>query len=59
MLALSRRPDEVVCIGDNIEVMVTKISGDRVVLAIKAPKEVKILRKEIRDKQAPKETPEQ
>ena len=47
MLSLSRRPGEKILIGENIEVIVSGISGGKVSLAIKAPKEVQIMREEI------------
>jgi carbon storage regulator len=46
-LTLSRREEEVILIGGDIEVMVVKIKGEKVCLAISAPKEVRILRKEL------------
>lgn len=49
MLVLTRRKDEVVMIGDDIEVMVVAIRGDKVQLGISAPRDVQIDRKEIRD----------
>jgi carbon storage regulator len=48
MLVISRRPtDQPILIGDNIEVVVVKVIGNTVQLGIKAPREVKILRKEV------------
>lgn len=47
MLVLSRKRDEVIVIGDGIEIMVVDIRGDKVRIGIKAPKEVNIRRKEI------------
>ena len=47
MLILSRKAGETLVIGDNIEITVTEISGDKVRLGIAAPKEVQILRKEL------------
>ena len=49
MLVLSRKKSEVVCIGDNIKVMVVEVRGDRVRLGIDAPPDVKVHRKEIYD----------
>lgn len=47
MLVLSRKKDEVVCIGDHIEIMVIDIRGDKVRLGIKAPEDVTVHRQEI------------
>ncbi len=49
MLVLSRQRDEVICIGDNIEVTVVDIRGDKVRLGINAPKEISVHRKEVYD----------
>ena len=50
MLVLTRRPGERIVIGDNIEIVVRKMSGNRVTIAIKAPREVTILRGELQTK---------
>ena len=47
MLVLSRRRDETIMIGDEIEVIVVDIRGDKVRLGITAPKSVPVHRKEI------------
>jgi carbon storage regulator len=47
MLVLSRQRDETIVIGDNIEVTVVDIRGDKVRLGITAPKEIPVHRKEI------------
>lgn len=47
MLALSRKIQETIVIGDNIEITVLGISKDQVKLGISAPKNVSIHRKEI------------
>jgi carbon storage regulator len=47
MLVLSRRPEEAICIGDNIEVMVVQVRGDRVRIGIEAPRHIQVDRKEI------------
>lgn len=47
MLALSRKLQETIVIGDNIEITVLGISKDQVKLGISAPKNVSIHRKEI------------
>jgi carbon storage regulator len=47
MLVLSRQRDEVIKIGDDIEITVVDIRGDKVRLGITAPKEVQVHRKEV------------
>lgn len=52
MLILTRRVDERIFIGDDITLCVLDIEGNRVRLGLEAPKDVAILREEIRDKYA-------
>jgi len=47
MLALTRRPNETIVIGDNITVTILGINGNQVRLGIEAPKDVSIHRSEI------------
>jgi carbon storage regulator len=47
MLVLSRQIDETIMIGDDIEVTVVDIRGDKVRLGISAPKAVAVHRKEV------------
>ncbi|MBE6427840.1 MAG: carbon storage regulator [Planctomycetaceae bacterium] len=47
MLILSRRLDESLVIGGNIEVIITGISGNKVSLGIAAPPDVSVFRKEL------------
>lgn len=47
MLVLSRKVGEAIRISDEIEIVVTEISGDKVKLAIDAPSDLRILRKEL------------
>ena len=49
MLVLSRQRDETIMIGDDIEVTVVDIRGDKVRLGITAPKEITVHRKEVYD----------
>lgn len=47
MLVLSRKKDQGIIIGENIELTIIEIQGDQVRIGIKAPKNVSIYRKEI------------
>lgn len=49
MLVLSRQRDEIIMIGDDIEVTIVDIRGDKVRLGINAPKSKSIHRKEVYD----------
>lgn len=48
MLILSRKLGETLYINDNIELKIIDVSGDKVKIGIEAPKEVKILRSELK-----------
>lgn len=47
MLVLSRFIGEAIIIGDTVRVVISDIRGDKVRLAIEAPKEVSVHREEI------------
>lgn len=47
MLVLQRKKGESLILGENIQISVVEIGADTVKLAIDAPKDVKILRKEL------------
>ena len=47
MLVLSRRQDETIMIGDDIEITVMDVRGDKVRLGINAPLSVTVHRKEV------------
>jgi carbon storage regulator len=47
MLALSRKINESIIVGNDIEVTILEVKGDQVKLGINAPKSVPIYRKEI------------
>lgn len=47
MLVLSRQRDQTIMIGDDIEITVVDIRGDKVRLGINAPNEVPVHRKEV------------
>lgn len=47
MLVLTRKLNEAIQIGDDIEITVLSVQGDQIKLGIKAPKEVEVHRKEV------------
>ena len=47
MLALARKVNESIMIGNDIEITVLEINGDQIKLGVKAPKSVPIYRKEL------------
>lgn len=50
MLVLSRKRNETINIGDDVTVTVVDIRGEHVRLGVKAPKQVPVHRKEVKDK---------
>lgn len=53
MLVLSRKPGESIQIDDDIFVTVSEVKGGRVRLSIDAPRSVRIVRKEVLDRDFP------
>lgn len=49
MLVFSRQRDESVMIGDEVEITIVDVRGDRVRLGITAPREIPVHRREIYD----------
>lgn len=47
MLVIKRKVSESILIGDNIEIIISEIGQDKVKIAINAPEEIKITRKEL------------
>ena len=47
MLVLSRQRDETIMIGDEVEITVVDIRGDKVRLGINAPRTIQVHRKEV------------
>ena len=47
MLILTRKEKESFLLGDNIEITLLEISGEKAKIAIKAPRDISILRKEL------------
>ena len=50
MLVLSRKEGERLVIGDDITIVVSKVNGNRVSIGIEAPRDVRIVRDELRVK---------
>ncbi len=50
MLVLSRKRDQTLMIGDNVEVTILEIKGGQVRLGINAPKAISVHRGEIHEK---------
>lgn len=60
MLVLSRQKDESIMIGDDVEITIVDVRGDKVRLGINAPRNITVHRKEIylaiqKEKEAKKE----
>ena len=51
MLSLTRRIGEIPRVGDQVTVTVIGVKGDRVSLAIKAPKDILVLREELAERE--------
>jgi len=49
VLVLTRKREQSIVIGGNVEIMVLGVSGDKVRLGITAPREVEVFRKEVID----------
>jgi carbon storage regulator len=49
MLVLSRHRDETIMIGDDIELTIVDIRGDKVRIGVKAPSNIPVHRKEVYD----------
>lgn len=49
MLVLTRQRDESIMIGDDVEIIIVDVRGDKVRLGITAPKSIPVHRREIYD----------
>jgi carbon storage regulator len=47
MLVLTRKPNESIMIGDQIELSILSVVGEKVRLGIEAPREIPVFRKEV------------
>jgi len=50
MLVLTRKSSESICIGDEVEIVITDITKGAVKIGIKAPKDTRVYRKEVYDR---------
>jgi carbon storage regulator len=49
MLILTRKPGEVICIGDEVFITIVEIKGNQIRVGVDAPKGIRVFRKEIYD----------
>jgi len=47
MLVLTRKPNQALKIGDNIEIKILAIEGEQIKIGIEAPKNIEVYRNEI------------
>lgn len=47
MLILTRKPNQSIMIGDQIEIVIVEVRGDQVKIGIKAPKNISVHRSEV------------
>lgn len=64
MLVLSRQKDESIMIGDDVEITIVDVRGDKVRLGITAPKSISVHRREVyeaiqREKKQKQDEPQQ
>jgi carbon storage regulator len=58
MLVLSRKVGEQLVIGDNIRVVVHRVTGNRVTIGIEAPNDVRIVRAELKFNEGAQSNPD-
>lgn len=56
MLVLSRRMDESIMVGEDVEIKIVGVRGNKVRLGITAPKSIEVHRKEVFETIHPKKT---
>jgi carbon storage regulator len=49
MLVLTRKTNQSIKIGENIEITVLSVSGDKVRIGIEAPRDISVFRREVLD----------
>jgi carbon storage regulator len=50
MLVLSRKEAQTIRINDDIEIVVVRVNGNRVKIGVQAPRDVKVLRGELAER---------
>lgn len=50
MLVLTRRTGEAITIGDDVEVRILEVNGEKVRVGIEAPTEIAVHREEVRER---------
>ncbi|GIK77787.1 MAG: carbon storage regulator [Acidobacteria bacterium] len=53
MLVLTRKTNQSIKIGENIEITVLSVSGDKVRIGIEAPRDISVFRREVLDNAEP------
>ncbi len=48
MLVLTRRPNESFYVGDDVNIMVLEVKGSQVKIGIEAPREIQIVRDDVK-----------
>lgn len=54
MLVLTRKPNQKILIGENITISIVRVTGNTIRLGIDAPKDVRIIRSELEQKDSEK-----
>ncbi len=49
MLVLTRKTNQSIMIGDDIEITILSVSGDKVRIGIEAPRDISVFRREVLD----------
>lgn len=58
MLVLTRKTNQSIVIGENIEITVLSVSGDKVRIGIEAPRDIDIFRSEVLEGSKPEPPPD-
>ncbi|MFJ5769132.1 carbon storage regulator CsrA [Psychrobacillus sp. NPDC093180] len=48
MLVLSRKASETIWIGEDVEIVITEVKGEQVKVGIRAPRNIEVIRGELR-----------
>jgi carbon storage regulator len=57
MLVLTRKTNQSIMIGDEIEITVLSVSGDKVRIGIDAPRDISVFRREVYEDKGPDDGP--